>query len=205
MTSGQGPNQPGGEYGPPQGWNPPPGQDPYGQPYPGYGPAPSAPTGQGAPPAMERPITVRAGIGAYVASLLVGLISAVAMLADLDSYVDRAVAAAAGNPDLTEEVIRGSITLGIVVGLIFLALEVMFLWFAWNGRNWARIVLWVLGGLGVAFGLLGLAQDNGQTGFSTSMGVFQLLFTAAAIVLLALKPSNDWYRYRSWQRAAGQG
>jgi hypothetical protein len=57
----------------------------------------------------------------------------------------------------------------------------------------------------VAFGLLGLAQDNGQTGFSTSMGVFQLLFTAAAIVLLALKPSNDWYRYRSWQRAAGQG
>jgi drug/metabolite transporter (DMT)-like permease len=154
---------------------------------------------------MERPITVRAGIGAYVASLLVGLISAVAMLADSDSYVERAVAAAAGNPDLTEEVIRGSITLGIVVGLIFLALEVMFLWFAWNGRNWARIVLWVLGGLGVAFGLLGLAQDNGQTGFSTSMGVFQLLFTAAAIVLLALKPSNDWYRYRSWQRAAGQG
>jgi drug/metabolite transporter (DMT)-like permease len=205
MTSGQGPNQPGGEYGPPQGWNPPPGQDPYGQPYPGYGAAPSAPTGQGAPPAMERPITVRAGIGAYVASLLVGLISAVAMLADSDSYVERAVAAAAGNPDLTEEVIRGSITLGIVVGLIFLALEVMFLWFAWNGRNWARIVLWVLGGLGVAFGLLGLAQDNGQTGFSTSMGVFQLLFTAAAIVLLALKPSNDWYRYRSWQRAAGQG
>jgi hypothetical protein len=27
----------------------------------------------------------------------------------------------------------------------------------------------------------------------------------AAAVLLALKPSNEWYRYRGWQRATGQG
>jgi hypothetical protein len=91
-----------------------------------------------------------------------------------------------------------------VFGLILVALQVMFIWFAWIGHNWARIVLWVLGGLGVAFGLLGLAQDTGQTGFSTSMGAFQLLFTAAGIVLLAMKPSNEWYRYRSWQRTTGQ-
>ena len=49
-----------------QGWNAPPPQRRYGQPYPGYAPAPSAPTGYGAPPAMERPVTVRAGIGAFV-------------------------------------------------------------------------------------------------------------------------------------------
>jgi hypothetical protein len=24
-------------------------------------------------------------------------------------------------------------------------------------------------------------------------------------VLLALAPSNEWYRFRSWQRATGQG
>jgi hypothetical protein len=24
-------------------------------------------------------------------------------------------------------------------------------------------------------------------------------------VLLALKPSNEWYRYRGWLRATGQG
>jgi hypothetical protein len=206
MTSGQGGNQPGGQYGPPEGWNPPPGQGGYdpGRPYPGYNPAPSAPTGQGAPPAMDRPTTVRAGIGAFVASLLVGLISSAVTLSDFDAFIDRAMAASAGNPDVTEELLRTSLEIGLVFGLILVALQVMFIWFAWIGHNWARIVLWVLGGLGVAFGLLGLAQDTGQTGFSTSMGAFQLLFTAAGIVLLAMKPSNEWYRYRSWQRTTGQ-
>jgi hypothetical protein len=205
MTSGQGENQPGGPYGPPQGWNAPP---PQGQPpYPGYAPAPSAPAGQGAPPAMERPDTVRAGIGAFVASLLVGLISSAVTLSDFDAFVRRAMAASAGNADITESLIRTSLKIGIVVGLLFVALQVMFIWFAWKGANWARIVLWVLGGLSVVFGLVGLAGtgNSGQTGFTTSMAVFQLIFTAAGIVLLALKPSSEWYRFRSWQRANGQG
>jgi len=202
MTSGQGENQPGGPYGPPQGWDapPPPGQPPY----PAYAPAP---VGQGAPPAMERPDTVRAGIGAFVASLLVGLISSVVTLSDFDAFVRRAVAASAGNADLTESLIRTSLKIGIVVGLLFVALQVMFIWFAWRGANWARIVLWVLGGLQVAAGLVGLSgsASSGQTGFTTSMAVFQLIFTAAGIVLLALKTSSEWYRFRSWQRANGQG
>jgi hypothetical protein len=205
MTSGQGENQPGGPYGPPQGWNAPP---PQGQPpYPGYAPAPSAPVGQGAPPAMERPDTVRAGIGAFVASLLVGLISSAVTLSDFDAFVRRAMAASAGNADITESLIRTWLKIGIVVGLLFVALQVMFIWFAWRGANWARIVLWVLGGLSVTFGLVGLAGtgSSGQTGFTTSMAVFQLIFTAAGIVLLALKASSEWYRFRSWQRANGQG
>lgn len=205
MTSGQGENSPGGPYGPPQGWNAPPSPEVYGQQYPGYAPAPSAPTGYGAPQSMERPTTVRAGIGAFVASLLVGLISSVVTFADFDSFVDRALAESTGDPAVTEEVIRAALNIGIVIGLVMLALNVLFLWFAWKGYNWARIVLWVLGGLGVASGLVGLTGANGQTGFTTSMGVFSLLFTAAGIVLLAMKPSNEWYRFRGWQRATGQG
>ena len=201
MTSGQGENSPGG----PQGWNAPPSPEVYGQQYPGYAPAPSAPTGYGAPQSMERPTTVRAGIGAFVASLLVGLISSVVTFADFDSFVDRALAESTGDPAVTEEVIRAALNIGIVIGLVMLALNVLFLWFAWKGYNWARIVLWVLGGLGVASGLVGLTGANGQTGFTTSMGVFSLLFTAAGIVLLAMKPSNEWYRFRGWQRATGQG
>jgi hypothetical protein len=140
-----------------------------------------------------------------MAALLVGLISSLVTLTDIDAFIDRAMAAAGDNPDVTEDLLRSTIVIGIVVGLVFVALEAMFIWFAWKGHNWARIVLWVLGGLGVAFGLLGLAGDSGQTGFTTSMGVFQLLFTAAGIVLLAQKQSNDWYRYRGWQRSTGQG
>jgi len=207
MTSGQGENQPGGPYGPPQGWNAPPSPEGYGQQYPGYAPAPSAPTGYGAPQAMERPTTVRAGIGAFVASLLVSLISSIVTLTDLDSVIDRALAAST-DPAITEDLIRSSLVIGLVIALAITALEVISLWFAWKGFNWGRIVLWVLGGIGLVFGLIGLAAggaQSGQTGFTTSMGYFSLLLTAAGVVLLAMKPSNEWFRFRSWQRATGQG
>jgi hypothetical protein len=214
MTSGQsGPyGDPGqqGQGGPPQGWeqpqgwNPPPPQQPYGQQYPGYAPAPSAPSGYGAPPAMERPTTVRAGIGALVASLLLGLISSIVSFSDIDTLINQTLETSA-DPALTEDVIRSGIVIGAVIALIIVGVQVLFLWFAWKGHNWARIVLWVLGGISVLFGLAGLAAGGAaSTGFLTSLGVFQLLLTAAGLVLLALKPSNDWYRFRRWQRANGQ-
>jgi hypothetical protein len=72
MTSGQGGDQPGGPYGPPAGWNAPPPPPPQ---YPGYTPAPSAPTGYGAPRSMERPTTVRAGLGAFIGSMVLSAVS----------------------------------------------------------------------------------------------------------------------------------
>jgi hypothetical protein len=216
MTSGQesgqdggGPaGQPGGapdQAGPPQGWNAPPIQQPYGQQYPGYGPAPSAPTGYGAPTPMERPVTVRAGIGALVASLILGIISSIATFADIDHLVARALAQSGSDVEVTDDVLRSAIIVGGVATLVFVALNALFLWFAWQGRNWARIVIWVLGGLGVLSGVAGLGTGSTVGGFLTSLGVFQFLLTAVGIVLLALKPSNEWYRYRGWQRATRQG
>jgi hypothetical protein len=211
MTSGQGEDQPGGPSGPPEGWNAPPGPgqygqqypgpEQYGQQYPGYAPAPSAPTGYGAPPAMERPSTVRFGIGAFIANLVLGLVANIVVFADIDPLIAQARAAADGQ-DLTDDVIRAGLVIGAVIGLVMVALNILFLWFAWQGRNWARIVLWVLGGLGVASGLVGLAGGTAQSGFLSSLSIFQLLLAIAGIVLLALKPSNDWYRYRGWQRAS---
>jgi hypothetical protein len=224
MTSGQsgpyGDPGPPGQGTPPQGWNAPPPQQPYGQQhpgqehpgqqypgqqypgqqYPGYTPAPSAPTGYGAPPAMERPTTVRAGIGALVASLVLGLISSIVSFSDIDTLIAQTLETTS-DPAVTEDVVRSGIVVGAVIGLIVVGLQVLFLWFAWKGANWARIVLWVLGGISVLFGLTGLAAGSESTGFLTSLGSFQLLLTAAGLVLLALKPSNDWYRFRGWQRA----
>ncbi len=233
MTSGQ--NDPYGDPGqqgqqpggPPQDWNAPPaqppygqqpqGQPPYGQPpygqqqppygqqYPGYAPAPSAPTGYGAPTPMERPTTVRAGIGAFVASLVLAVVSSIVTFADFGDLIDQTLREST-DPALTEDLARTGILIGVVITLIIIGLEALFIWFAWQGRNWARIVLFVLGGLAVVSGLFGLAAGTGATtGFLTSLGWFQLLLSAVGVVLLALKPSNDWYRYRGWQRANGQG
>jgi hypothetical protein len=215
MTSGQGGDQyPGpeaqpGQGGPPQDWNAPPPQQPYGQPYgqpyPGYAPAPSAPAGQGAPPAMERPTTVRAGIGAFLATLILGLVGSIVTFADIDDLVTQELARSGTEIELTDDVIRSAILIGAVISLIFVALQLLFMWFAWKGHNWARIVLWVIGGLSVLSGLAGLSTGTALGGFLTSLSAFQLLLTIAGIVLLALKPSSEWYRYRSWQRATGQG
>jgi hypothetical protein len=146
---------------------------------------------------------VRAGLGAFVANLVLGLVASIITFADVDTLVAKA-RGAAGGEQLTDDVIRSGLIFGAVIALVLYAVYVLFLWFAWKGHNWARIVLWVLGGLSVVGGLVSLAAGSASEGFLGALGVCQLLLVLAGIVLLALKPSNDWYRYRSWQRSTGQ-
>jgi hypothetical protein len=209
--------QPQPPYGqPPYGQPPygqPPGQPPYGQhpPYPGYGPAPSAPTGFGAPRPLDRPLTVRAGIGAFVASILLSLAAAVVTLLNWDEL--EAATRAQAEVDLgelspeeaqfTAGILDSVGPIALIVGLIFTALFALFVWFAWKGHNWARIVLWVLAGLGLLFAPLTLAA-GGPLPILTALAGFEAVADLVAVVLLALKPSNEWYRYRGWLRATGQ-
>jgi hypothetical protein len=101
--------------------------------------------------------------------------------------------------------LHAALIVGAVIGLIIVAVELLFIWFAWRGRNWARIVLWVVGGLAIVSGLAGLGTNSQLGGFYRTLGIFQLVITIAAVILLSLKPSNEWYRYRKWQRMTGQG
>ena len=204
MTSGEGGYQ-GGQQGGPSGdpgqsWNAPPAQ------YPGYAPAPSAPTGYGAPPPMERPFAVRAGIGAFMANLILGVISSIVAFASIDTLVADALRAENVDVTISEDFLRRTFAVGYVIALVFVALQAMFIWFAWQGRNWARIVLWVLGGLSVVSGLASLGMASApSTGFLTALSWFGFALAVAGIVLLAQKPATEWYRYRGWLRATGQG
>jgi hypothetical protein len=195
----------------PQGQNPY-GQNPYGQnPY-AY---PSAPTGSGwgpdAPRPMERPVTVRAGVGAFLAALVLSAIGMVATVANWDQALDWALA----QEDLTlddpsldgmpvAEFAELALQMSIAFSVLVIVLESLFIWFAWKGRNWARIVLWVLGGLAL-LSVPFSATASGPLPFVTALTWFQIGLTFAGVVLLALKPSNDWYRFRKWQRSTGQG
>src|SRR5215213_10049930 len=208
MTSGQGENQPGGPYGPPpQGWNAPP---PPGHQYPGYAPAPSAPVGYGpgVPQAMERPTSVRAGLGAFIGSMVLTAVAQVVTLLNWQAVLDWTLADAGleqgADAEFARQTAEAGATIGAVVGFVFIAVYGLFVWFAWRGYNWARIVLWVLAGLGILSGLAGLALGS-PLPFLSALNVFQLLLLVAAAVFLALKPSSEWYRFRGWQRATGQG
>jgi hypothetical protein len=200
---------------PPQGYPQAPGYPPapgpgYGYPpapgqgY-GYGPAPSVPQGYGAPPAVERPTTVQAAVVCFIAYIVLNLISAIIQFSDIDNLVAQTLANAGSSAStISRSAIRTTVIVGGVIGLLFAALEGMFIWFAWNGRNWARIVLWVIGGLGVVSGLIGLGGSVYLSGFLRGLSIFSFLLVLAGVVLLALKPSNEWYRYRGWLRATGQ-
>lgn len=204
MTTGQG-GQDGGQPG--QDWNAPP---PPPQQWSGYAPAPAAPTGHGAPPAMERPVSVRAGLGAFVATVVLGVVSSAVMFANWEAIVDEAIRQAdaglnGAEADTAREFAELGVQVGLVIGLIFTAVYLLFLWFAWQGRNWARVVLWVLGGLSIVSGVATLGVGGTGVGYVDGLSLFSLLLTIAGVVLLALKPSNEWYRYRGWLRATGQG
>ena len=206
------PQAPGYPPGPgyPQGGYPPapPGYPSY--PGQGYGPAPSAPQGQGGPaPVPERPGTVRFGLGAVIAGLILSAIGLIYQAINFNSLLDQATS------DFTEQqqqqvsqfgpsFFRTVLIVTLVGSVIFLLLEAMFVWFAWHGRNWARIVLWVVLGLGVAFGIFGVVGNAGSPGFLRGLSIFEWLLDIAAVVLLARPPSNEWYRYRKWLRATGQ-
>jgi hypothetical protein len=154
---------------------------------------------------MERPTTVMAGIVAFIAYIILGLISAIIQFSDIDNLVRESLRTSGGSTaDLSQSTVRSAVIVGAVIGLLFAALEGMFIWFAWQGRNWARIVLWVIGGLGVVGGLVGLAGSSYLPGFLRGLSIFQFLLVLAGVILLALRPSNEWYRYRGWLRATGQ-
>ena len=202
------PNQPP----PPPGSGQPYGQQPYGQqyggqnPYGGYGSAPSAPDwGPSAP--MERPQAVKLGIGAWLANTLLGVLGAIVTFAQFDQLVDQALVEQGVDPadyaDL-EGATTAAVTAGVVIALVFVGLQLLFIWFAWQGRNWARIVLWVLGGLALVSGIVTLAGGAaGTSGLLTTLSLIQTLLVLVGVVALAQKPANAWYRHRGEQRARG--
>jgi hypothetical protein len=228
MTAGQGPqgwDQPGqgapGPYGQnPYGQNPygqnPYGQNPYGQdpaarnpygqnPYGGYGSAPAAPDAFGVPAPVERPSAVKLGVGAFAATLLLGVLSSLVTFSDIDGFIAQ-VQQASPEVQISESTARAALIGGAAFALVVVGLQVLFLWFAWQGRNWARIVLWVLGGLSVLSAVLGFFTGGVATvsGFLTFLSTVSLLLTVVGIVALAQKPASAWYRYQGWRRAQGR-
>jgi hypothetical protein len=100
---------------------------------------------------------------------------------------------------------------GQVITLLLYALQGVFLGFAWRGRNWARVVLWVFGGLAVVTGLTGVFSRSYLPGFLQGLSLCQYVLIVAAVALLAQRTAHAWYRnrkehaaYEGWLRATGQ-
>ena len=168
MTSGQGEDQPGGPYGPPpQGWNAPPParrstratrrrrrrlRPAAGRPRPG-----AAADRARRPRRLRRLDRAQPGRPGGHAAQLATIVDWTLANAGLDP---------ARTPSRAGSAPRSASRIGIVIGFVFIAVYGLFVWFAWQGHNWARIVLWVLAGLGIVCGLVGLAVGLAAAGSS---------------------------------------
>jgi hypothetical protein len=139
---------------------------------------------------------------------VLGVISAVVTFLNWDVLISDALSRLRTQGQLSPATLKATADLGLKVGVVAAIVSVvlygLFVWFAWRGRNWARIVLWVLGGFGLIGALIALVGRRSPVPFLTGISVFQGLLLLTAVVALALKPSNDWFRYQGWLRATGQ-
>lgn len=92
-----------------------------------------------------------------------------------------------------DTLVNAAVISGVVFGLIFAA---AYAWLAFRvraGRNWARITTFVLAGLGILSGVSGLASNN-RTTPSVLLNLLSLVLNGSVVVLLARKPSNEYFR-----------
>ncbi len=161
-----------------------------------YQPMPPAP--QGGPPPTARdprnaPPTVRNAVRLMFFLAALGVIGLIIVFADKDA-LRTAVAKANPSDDTTQidNAVNTAVTVGAVIGIVLIVLYVLLALQVRKGKNWARIVTWVLAGLGVLGGLTNLAQP--QAALTKVVAGVELVLYIALIVLLALRPSNEYFR-----------
>lgn len=163
--------------------------------YPGnFEPMPSAPESRpvpaGPPPpsvvTAVRLMFVRAGVA------LIGAIITFAMKNDLRSAIKDA------NPNASAHRINtlynSAIAVGIIVAAIFIVLYLLLALQVRKGKNWARIVTWIVAGLGVidAFGSLAQTTTSATQTITIIVGVIDV----AIIVMLSQRASNFYFNKR---------
>lgn len=85
-----------------------------------------------------------------------------------------------------------TVNIAIGFGIVFAAFYLFLAWKVYAGKSWARITTWVFCGLAILGTLLEFAQAN--TGTVKALGVVEGLIAVAIVVLLAVRPSNEYFR-----------
>jgi hypothetical protein len=93
-----------------------------------------------------------------------------------------------------DDVLNAAIVFAVVIGVVYIVLYVLLALQVGKGKNWARIVTWVLAGLGVLGALTTFSQPG--TAANRVLTVIGGLIDVAIIVFLMQKPSNEYFRKR---------
>ncbi len=160
----------------------------------GYAPMSPEPFGGPGPVARgPAPAPVENAVRAMFARAALGVLGLIVLLATKSTLKEQI---RKNNLDVSaarlDTLTNSAITIGTVIGLIFIVLYVLLALQVRKGKSWARIVTWVLAGLGVLGAFASLAQA--QPALSRVLAILAGLLDIAIIVLLAQRPSNEFFR-----------
>ena len=157
--------------------------------YPSIPAAPPPAGGAAGPP----PPSVDNAVKLMLARAAIGVLSLLVLLTTKGSLKNQILQANPSfDPARIDSAATVAITVGIVIGLIFIGLYVLLAMQVRKGKSWARIVTWILAGLAVLSGLAAFGQPVPM--FSRLLGFVTLVIDVAVIVLLALRPSSEYFR-----------
>jgi O-antigen/teichoic acid export membrane protein len=138
------------------------------------------------------PTTVTRAVQLMYASAMLGVIGIIAIFIDRDAIRQRLIDSGTVKTADIDTVVTATIVFSVVIGLVFTALWVWLALMVRKGRNWARIVTWIVAGLSVLSTIVALV--NPTSTLSLVITVIGGLVSVAVIVLLALRPSNEFFK-----------
>ncbi len=144
-------------------------------------------------PAAVDPAPVRTAVNLMFARAAFTVLGFLVSLTQQDA-LRTAVRKASPNVDV-DAAVTTALTVSIVLGVIFVVLYILLALQVRKGRNWARIVTWVVAGLAVLGGLASLAGTG--TAIGKVLAVVVLVLDIAIIVLLARPAASVYFRARS--------
>jgi hypothetical protein len=100
----------------------------------------------------------------------------------------------AKTPNATDSTIHRALAVAAVTSIVILVFYVFLAFQVHRGANWARIVTWVIAGLGILGALLSLGQPDPP--ISRILGVLVALIDIAVVILLATGDSNRYFKPR---------
>ena len=160
--------------------------------YGGYGSMPPAEYGQ---PVVvgPAPSSVVNAVRLMFAAAVLGLVSLVVALSTKSTLrADIAKKNPDYDPHKLDTAVNVAIGAGVVFGIIFIVLFILLALQVRRGKNWARIVTWVITGLGIISALASLGQTVAAA--SRVVGLVSGLLDIAIVVLLMQKPSNAFFK-----------
>jgi small-conductance mechanosensitive channel len=119
----------------------------------------------------------------------VGVIAAIVALAQWDDFKHRYLRQ---NPRASAADATAQLTIATSLNFIILVFYVFLAFRVGKGENWARIVTFVIAGLGIVGATVSLGQPDPP--LSRALGIVVAVIDVAVVVLLASGPSNRFFK-----------